>query len=216
MKFSISVPDDLWAEAATDGSTGPSDLVQQALRALISTRQPSDQPLAHAPDSSKLSEYRPLFSASVDRLTQGLREIVDSGYRLGLVLAADLSPTDFELLDNELTARRALQLAFRERGDPNQVVDEDPNNFSSLFWLGVQQYFEDGLDLLGEPGEIHPGLIWEYDPDLEHEDHLGWCEGYRIRLAPQMAKAAVDAMRDVRDQALRDLAGAASDEEVAP
>lgn len=201
MKQTISVPDDLWTAALDGSSSGPSELVQRALRALVDSRAPLGAPMASAPDPGKTDRYQIRFEAAVDALAEGLREVSDRGYRLGLELGGGLSPSDFDLLDDEPTACRALQYAFEEHGDSTMIADEDPAAFSAIFWLTVEEFLEGNpAELLGEPVDPVVGIVWSWRPDVAPDE-----SEYRPQLSPTVAQAAIGALRDVRDEANRRL-----------
>lgn len=89
MKLSISVPDELWAEAAPAGSS-PSEVVQQALSEMVSLRKPRS-PWGRASEKGVVDECKESLDAAVHRLLSERKQLRRHGYRVGAVLAADPS-----------------------------------------------------------------------------------------------------------------------------
>ena len=110
MKFSISVPDDLWRQVARDSAQGPSDIVQQALRTLAAQQRRATGPMANAPDPARLDHYRPAFNEAVARVAGAIRDVQDSGYRFGMLLASGLAMTDFDILEQADAPSQIMQL----------------------------------------------------------------------------------------------------------
>lgn len=201
MKVTVSVPDDLWAEASPDDSRGPSDTVQRGLRALADQLRASKRPLANAPDQSNLERYQPMFDQAVETTAGLVGDVLDNGYRFGLLLAPGLTPDDFEVIDRQ-GARTGIQEIVWEWG-----ID-GVSDFSSEFALHVNQVLDalnpdkdrDGRDLLedvlGTEGievEVWTGVVWAQD--LEGKE--------TPRLSDTFADGVLAALRDVRDEATR-------------
>ena len=203
MKITVSVPDELWAEANPDDSSGPSDTVQRALRLLRDQLRASRRPMANAPDQADLERYRALFDEAVESAAASVGAALDNGYRFGLLLAPGLTPVDFEVIDNR-EAREEIQELVREWGE------EGVSGFSSDFVRHVRQVLDaynsdeeqERRDLLREvlgtdEDEVWTGVVWEPDPDVEGQ----WLP----RLTDTFADGVLAALRDVRDQAIRQI-----------
>ncbi len=195
MKFTVSVPDDLWAEASPDDSSGPSDTVQRGLRALADQLRASKRPLANAPDQSNLERYQPMFDEAVEITAKTVGAALDNGYRFGLLLAPGLTPVDFETIDVRGARSEIQEIVFHWGGDG--VTD-----FSWEFATHVQQVLDafnsdkdrDRRDLLDdvlgtEDTDVWTGVLWTP-------------EGVP-RLSDTFADGVLAALRDVRDEATR-------------
>ena len=200
MKVTVSVPDDLWAEASPDDSRGPSDTVQRGLRALADQLRASKRPLANAPDQSNLERYQPMFDQAVETTARSVSAVLDNGYRFGLLLAPGLTPADFEVIDYP-EARTEIQEIVWEWGQGGYVF------FSFEFADHVNQVLDaynsdkdrDRRDLLedvlgDEDIEVWTGVVWTPAPGGD----------YRApRLGDTFADGVLDALEDVRDEATR-------------
>ena len=199
MKVTVSVPDDLWAEASPDDSSGPSDTVQRGLRALADQLRASKRPLANAPDQSNLERYQPMFDQAVETTARAIGAVLDNGYRFGLLLAPGLTPADFEVIDRR-GARTEIQEIVREWGE------DGFGDFSSEFAGHVSKVL-DALnpdkdrdrsnlleDVLGTADTgVWTGVAWTQEPD----------KGDQARLSDTFADGVLAALRDVRDEATR-------------
>ena len=199
MKVTVSVPDDLWAEARPDDSSGPSDTVQRGLRALADQLRASKRPLANAPDQSNLERYQPMFDQAVETTARSVGAVLDNGYRFGLLLAPGLTPADFEVIDRR-GARTEIQEIVREWGE------DGVSDFSREFAGHVSKVLDafnsdkdrDRRDLLEEvlgieDTDVWTGVAWTQEPG----------KGDQARLSDTFADGVLDALRDVRDEATR-------------
>ena len=199
MKVTVSVPDDLWAEASPDDSSGPSDTVQRGLRALADQLRASKRPLASAPDQSNLERYQPMFDQAVETTARSVGVVLDNGYRFGLLLAPGLTPADFEVIDRR-GARMEIQEIVWEWGE------DGVSAFSREFAAHVSQVLDayssdkdrDRRDLLEdvlgtEDTDVWTGVVWTQEPG----------EGDQARLSDTFADGVLAALRDVRDEATR-------------
>ena len=198
MKVTVSVPDDLWAEASPDDSSGPSDTVQRGLRALADQLRASKRPLANAPDQSNLERYQPMFDQAVETTARAIGAVLDNGYRFGLLLAPGLTPVDFEVIDRR-GARTDIQEIVWEWGEGGF------GDFSGEFAGHVNQVLgafnsdkdrdrRDLLeDMLGTDETGWSGVAWTQEPG----------KGDQARLSDTFTDGVLAALRDVRDEATR-------------
>jgi hypothetical protein len=121
MKLSISVPDDLWAEAAPADSS-PSEVVQQALADMVSRRKPKS-PWGRAPEPGVVEEYKESLDAVVHRLLSERKKLRSDGYRVGAVLAADTSMDLGWFMASVARLNPELLRAYIT----DAIAEEDPN-----------------------------------------------------------------------------------------
>jgi hypothetical protein len=201
MKITVSVPDDLWAEASPDDSNGPSDTVQRALRALAEQLRASKRPLASAPDQSNLEKYQPMFDEAVEITAKTVGAALDNGYRFGLLLAPGLTPGDFETIDVRGARSEIQEIVFH-------LGTDGGTDFSLEFADHVQHVLDwsesdenrerrDLLDdVLGtEDTGAWTGVLWTSE--------AGEAEWINPRLSDTFADGVLAALRDVRDEATR-------------
>lgn len=217
MKFSISVPDDLWAKVHTDAAAGPSETVQTALRALADQRRADEQPLSRAPDQANLDSYRTFFEEAVEAARALNRLELDNGYRFGLLLGSDLTSKDFDALEDPgavddvrwlaekygVGSKGLLSHEFRARfewlvfshpstesllGTPYQNAPEYRGSVDEEARRQVVQ------KLLGDRDELAPGVTWFTE---DGRDELTFSETF--------AEGVIAALKDVRDEAIRRL-----------
>lgn len=203
MKLSVSVPDDLWSQVH-QADNGPSETVQRGLRSLLTELREADRPLANAPDQEHLDRYRPAFDVAVDAATRNVRDMLEAGYRLGLVLAPGMAGADFDVLDDPGTAGavRTLIESWAQEYDERFSGDflgyaETVLNAAYIDGTGSDaQTAETVRELLGGEEDPGVGVRWVQSPS----------EGLIVpSLSTTFADGIVLALRDVRDEALRRL-----------
>jgi hypothetical protein len=201
MKVTVSVPDDLWAEANPDDSSGPSDTVQRALHLLRDQLRASRRPLANAPDQANLERYQAMFDEAVDVTARSVGAVLDNGYRFGLLLAPGLTPADFEVIDGR-GARTEIQEIVWEWGQDG--VSDFSWEFAGHINSVLDNYNSDEdrdrnallRDVLGdEDTEVWTGVAWSTAP--------GEVGQTAPRLSDTFADEVLAALRDVRDEATR-------------
>ncbi len=205
MKLSISVPDDLWASVHTDTSQGPSDTVQRALRVLADQHRAAQRPLAHAPDQNDLDRYRPAFEKAVEAAETAFREMLNSGYQFGLLVAGGLTGSDFAVLDNPAVVAeiQAIILAWGFEAETENLSFE----FCSFVGTTLSAWSDDESELQGTIQDLlgdddgAPGVQWQ---DGESEDGTA---AVFPAVNRTFADGIVRALRDVRDEAARRLTG---------
>lgn len=146
MRTSISVPDNLWAEATGGRSVSASELVQDALRALVERERAGEDRLTGFTErlEGALVDGDDLgFDDTIERLVEDAREIRDTGYRMGLELAQNLRWVTLEALP--ASRRLTSELTAWAAGDDNSA----PSLGSQLYQL--LKDWEFGLDQEGEP-----------------------------------------------------------------
>ena len=203
MKLSVSVPDDLWSQVH-QADNGPSETVQRGLRSLLTELREADRPLANAPDQEHLDRYRPAFDAAVDAATRNVRDVLEAGYRLGLLLAPGMVGADFDALDDPGIAGpvRTLIESWGEDDDGRFTGDflgyvETVLNAAFIGGTGSDaQTAATVRELLGGEDEPGVGVRWVKAPS---DDLL------LPSLSTTFADGIVLALRDVRDEALRRL-----------
>jgi hypothetical protein len=185
MKFSVSVPDELWEAVERDG--GPSETVQAALRALLDVQRAASRPLANAPDQANLQQYRPAFDEAVNQAVSKLRLALDQGYQLGLELAPGMGTSDFDLLDGP-QALEGLHDLFSEWVE-NPFSDALNNRATEVVWSGRR----------GDSPGIHERFVqWHRYVENPGELDLQRWDG-------EYMTGVLAALRDVRDEALRQI-----------
>lgn len=194
MKVTVSIPDNLWAEANPDDSSGPSDTVQRALRVF------ADQ--LRAPDQSNLKRYQQMFNEAVETTAKSVGAVLDNGYRFGLLVAPGLTPADFETIDGRQARKRIQEVVLSAWGEWGE------SDFSTEFehhvgWLLDSYNSDKDRDLrdllravLGDEDTMPgTGVVWAPVP--------GGGEGLFPRLSDTFADGALAGLRDVRDEATR-------------
>lgn len=202
MKITVSVPDDLWTDANPADSNGPSDTVQRALHLLRDQLRASRRPLANAPNQANLERYRQSFDQAVKTTAEAIGTVLDNGYRLGLQLAPGLTPADFETIDDQ-GARKAIQDIVFDWGEDEHA----PFSWELAAHVGeVLQAFASDEDtdlrrflgeVLGDEDDPSTGVIWTQSP-YDKERRLP-------RLTDTYASGVLAALRDVRDEAIRQM-----------
>lgn len=203
MKFSVSVPDDLWLSVHGEDPTGRSETVQKGLQLLAAEQRARQRPLANAPDQSALDRYAAAFEEAVGATVDSVAQVLDNGYRLGLLIAPAMTVSDFDALDVRGSATDVRKI-FQTWEGPNVYV------LSWSFANGIHEmlqraYKADGdkqlrsrlAELLGNEGdptdESRSGVHWD---QLGDEGPL---------LSDTYIVGVLSALRDVRDEALRRL-----------
>jgi hypothetical protein len=205
MKLSVSVPDELWL-AVNDPRTGASDTVQRGLRLLAEAHRESERPMANAPAGVDDDALRDAFKVAVDGAMRSAQQVLEHGYRFGLAVASAMTPSDFETIDQR-TAVEHLKYAFLWLGRPYEGPEDC--DFSFEFCQRLEELLtraydpsnpdEEGelvLRLVGDLEAPSPGVRWIDDPD--GDDFLP-------SVSDPFAEAVLNAMKDVRDEALRNL-----------
>jgi hypothetical protein len=192
MKFSISVPDELWKTVDNDMGDGPSVIVQRALRALAAQQGAASNPMAGAPGHSALDQYRPAFEEAVAGVAGRIEEVLESGYRFGMVIAPGLTMTDFDLLDDESVAIEQMRYLVNPDLIDRIASTEDLVSTSLRDRFATVSSSPDGKIALGTPEAPAPGVRWEEDEYGEYPE-----------ISQMFARAMVAALRDVRDESLR-------------
>lgn len=202
MKVTVSVPDDLWAEANPADSNGPSDTVQRALHLLRDQLRAAQRPLANAPDQANLDRYRQMFDEAVETTAKSIQTVLDNGYRFGLLLAPGLTPPDFETIEKPDAGPEIKELVFA-------WGDGLPDPFSWEFAAQVAEVLDASnsdedpdlhrlLDeVLGGPDNRSTGVIWTQSPYDETKS--------LPRLTDTYTNGLLAALRDVRDEATRQM-----------
>jgi hypothetical protein len=218
MKLSISVPDDLWTSVSAKTGGGPSDTVQLALRALAKVQRAEERPLAHAPYPSDEFQYLDSFEGAVGNAVDSILVVKDFGYHFGLRAGRGLQSEDIDALSKpgafkEFKAQVSLP---EEPAADRELPGESPSLFSGYFldWLHallhpgedeiIREEFPEGIDLdrlhpANRAGRRWSGIWWNED-------------GSAATLSDTCAKSAFEALLDIRDEALRRVARAKSDE----
>lgn len=145
MKTSVSIPDDLWAEATGGRSISPSELVQDALRALVEREAGGQERLIDFRErlEGALVHDDHVYAEGIERLLEHARELRDTGYRLGLNLANKISWLALEALPGH--RRLVSELMSWAEG----VEDAVPGVSTHLYQL--LKDWEFGLDQDDEP-----------------------------------------------------------------
>lgn len=214
MKFSISVPDDLWTAVHTPAA-GPSDTVQRGLRALLEQRQSEARPMANAPHQDDLERYSAAFEDSVASAASSFTAALDNGYRFGLLIASGLEGVDFDDLDDPRAnaTLRSIVLDWGGRHDGSVFSFEFAATIHHVLNQGYLEKDDEPLSLkvtqiLGAQdeggGESGVGVQWIRNPD---DSMLGPAGQVVPRLSETFAEGALAALRDVRDEALRRVRG---------
>lgn len=214
MKFSISVPDDLWT-AVHPADAGPSDTVQRGLRALLEQKRSEARPMANAPRQDELEGYSVAFEESVSSAASSYKAALDNGYRFGLLIASSLDGVDFDDLDDP-RANETLRSVLLYGGPvDNQAVFsfELPAAVHGVLVRGYIEVEDESFaakvtDILGEqdPGGVNTaGVKWIESPV---DTMLGPPGEVVPRVSATFADGALAALRDVRDEALRRVRGA--------
>lgn len=213
MKFSISVPDDLWT-AVHPPAAGPSDTVQRGLRALLEQRRFEARPMANAPHQEDLERYSAAFEESVASAATSFTAALDNGYRFGLLIASGLDGVDFDDLDDPRAnaTLRSMVLAWGGTDDGHIFSFEFA---ATIHHVLNQGYIEEGdkavavtlKQIFGEQDEggvSGVGVQWIKCPE---DSMLGPAGEVVPRLSETFAEGALAALRDVRDEALRRVRG---------
>jgi hypothetical protein len=195
MKFSVSVPDDLWAAVHTDAS-GPSDTVQRGLRALLDQQRAASVPMANAPDPALREQTRDRFEAAV-------------------LIASGMTTSDFELIDSRpdrliADIRQALtvpetwvsaqEISYEFREHVVEIMDVAWGDQSDV--PAEKAPLREELDeVFGYENEPAPGIRWV--PMSEFEDN-GKAEKMMVPVFSDLyGDGILAALADVRDEAIR-------------
>lgn len=214
MKFSVSVPDDLWAAVHTDAS-GPSDTVQRGLRALLDQQRAASVPMANAPDPALREQTRDRFEAAVSGATRAITAVQSVGYRFGLLIASGMTTSDFELIDSRpdrliADIRQALtvpetwvsaqEISYEFREHVVEIMDVAWGDQSDV--PAEKAPLREELDeVFGYENEPAPGIRWV--PMSEFEDN-GKAEKMMVPVFSDLyGDGILAALADVRDEAIR-------------
>ena len=151
MKLSASVPDELWA-AAAPGETSTSQVVQQALEALVEHRKASAQRVSAAE-----ARHRAGYDVDSDdepdvlaRLETEARHLQRVGYMIGVDLADRLGWLALENLPLNLLARNLLAWAGGDLEDLGGILGDSYANITDTLHSLMHEY-GDGINEDGEP-----------------------------------------------------------------
>jgi hypothetical protein len=199
MKLSISVPDDLWASVQTPDAVGPSDIVQRALREHADQLRRSARPLANAPIQNDPEIYEPDFTLAVEAAAGLIHRELDNGYRLGLLIAVGLATEDLAVLETP-EAARDLQAIARGLGP---VV---PSVYSWGFQSNIEAVLRDLIEPANDDAEkraVQVEILGDWVASAVGVTWEGEGRDSRPILSDTYVKGALNALRDVRDEALR-------------
>lgn len=146
MKLSASVPDELWAAAARD-KTSTSQVVQQALEALVEHRRAGEQRVSSAEARHRagwIADEDPADSV-LSRLEKQARHLQRAGYMIGVELADRLGWLLLEKLPLNLVARNLLAWASGELDDLGGVLGDQYVDLTDTLHNLLVEYHE-GID----------------------------------------------------------------------
>lgn len=161
MKISVSVPDELWDSAASLGS-GPSEIVQEALRRATDGDQPAWE--ADVSDSDRVR-----LECAVIAVRQRLRAERNNGFQMGLRLAEGMSSHDAQLIRRSSAVGEVQKLLHTAGGVPLE-------EYSSTRRDSFSESIVEQLNRLDHSDVALLGIHWFNDPEtgevLEDNDAL--------------------------------------------
>ena len=128
MKFSISVPDALWAEVATDEDS-PSEIVQTALKALVRERRQLRQSVWQPGPEIREANLETIERAA-ERLRSESKRLQELGYAAGARFAADNSSFGLIWLREFVFKEDPFSSLSDLISDPDYDLDGNPKSES--------------------------------------------------------------------------------------
>jgi Arc/MetJ family transcription regulator len=139
VKLSAHVPDELWAKAmALHGETGPSQLVQLALRHLVERSRPRFA-------GQRNGQQDQVLALRQSRLAQLAQSAYDAGYQAGLRRCEELTWSDLERLAAASWSAAALAA--------HPALHAETRQATSAFRTGLRDALRDAW-----LGALHPGV----------------------------------------------------------